>query len=358
MRTVASLTVGHRQVGPDQPVLIIAEVGVNHNGDLGLAEALIEAAAAAGADAVKFQTFSTDHLVTAEAPQAAYQRQRAGTTGGGSQRSMLAELELPPAAFAQLANKAEELGLLFLSTPFDLPSLALLEALEVPAIKISSGDLTNLPFLKAAAALNRPLILSTGMATLAEVGEAVATIKETGNDRFVLLHCTTAYPAPLPEANLRAMVTMADTFQCLVGYSDHTPGSVAALGATALGAVVLEKHLTLNQDLQGPDHRASLNPYQFAQWVKQVRSLEAALGDGEKIPMPVEAENIRVARKSLVAAVDIAPNTVITEDMITAKRPGTGLAPRWWNYVVGRRARRWIAADQLLHWDDLEPWEE
>lgn len=341
-----TLSIGDRSIGLGAPCFVIAEAGVNHNGDVARALELVDAAALAGADAVKFQTFSADRLATAEAPKAAYQQERTGAAG--SQRDMLRALELSGHAHASLQRRCAERGIVFLSTPFDERSADLLDTLGVPAFKIPSGEVTNTPLLMHVARKGRPLLISTGMATLDDVRHAVDAIRGAGNDRIVLLHCTSAYPAPIDGANLRAMHTLAETFGAPVGYSDHTPGIAVALAATALGACVIEKHLTLDRTLPGPDHQASIEPDEFAALVRGIRAVEAALGDGVKMPSDSERALAAAVRRSLVAARDLAAGERLTPDMVIAKRPGTGLAPAALPQMLGRRLRVAVPADSLL----------
>jgi N,N'-diacetyllegionaminate synthase len=348
---VATVEIAGHKVGSNQPCFIIAEAGVNHNGDLERALALIEAAALAGADAVKFQSFVAEQLVTRKAPKAAYQKQT--TDDAESQFEMLRRLELSPAAHRKLMEHCQCKGILFLSTPFDEESADLLEKLEVAAFKVSSGELTNLPFLSRLARKHRPMIVSTGMADLAEVELAVRAIESEGNHDFVLLHCVSSYPASPADANLRAMATMATAFGVPVGYSDHTTGIAVAIAAVALGACVIEKHFTLDRTLPGPDHQASLEADELRLMVEGIRAAEAALGHGRKEPASTEANTTSVARKSLVAARDIPEGTILTAEMIAIKRPGTGLAPSMLPDLIGRRARTDIAANTLLGFDLL-----
>jgi N,N'-diacetyllegionaminate synthase len=341
-----------RVVGPG-PVFVIAEAGVNHNGDMAMARGLIDAAADAGADAVKFQTFRTDSLVSGAAPKARYQVE---TTGGDeSQRAMLARLELGPAAHAELREHADRRGLVFFSTPFDEASADVLDGLGVELFKVPSGEVTNGPLLRHVAAKRRPVILSTGMCTLDEVAVTVATLREAGDPPLVILHCVSAYPAPVKDTNLRAMATLRARFGCPVGLSDHSLGLPIALAAVALGASVLEKHLTLDRTLPGPDHRASLEPAEFAALVRGVRAVESALGDGDKRPMPSELDTRAVARRSLVAARALSAGHLLGAGDVTVKRPGTGLAPDQLDRVLGRRLARPVSADALLDWSMLEP---
>ena len=348
---VATVEIAGHKVGPNQSCFIIAEAGVNHNGDIEKALALIDAAAAAGADAVKFQTFVAELLVTRDAPKAEYQAQT--TDAAESQYEMLRRLELSPAAHRRLMDHCQSKGILFLSTPFDEESAALLENLNVAAFKISSGEITNLPFLSHLARKNRPLILSTGMADLMEVESAVREIQSAGNRNLILLHCVSSYPANPADANLRAMATMENAFGAPVGYSDHTPGIAVAIAAVALGACVIEKHVTLDRALPGPDHCASLEPDELKMMVEGIRVVEAALGHGRKEPALSETPTAAVARKSLVAARDIPAGTILTEEMIAIKRPGTGLPPSMRADLVSRVARTDIAANTIIALDLL-----
>jgi N,N'-diacetyllegionaminate synthase len=346
-----TIPVGDHQIGGAR-CFVIAEAGVNHNGDLGLAGRLVDAAADAGADAVKFQTFRTAALVSAAAPKARYQVE---TTGGGeSQQAMLARLELSAAAHAALKAHAARRSLVFFSTPFDEASADLLEGLGVALFKVPSGEVTNLPLLRHVAAKGRPVLLSTGMCTLDEVAVAVATVRAAGDPPLAILHCVSAYPAPAEDTNLKAMDTLRERFGCPVGLSDHSLGIEIALAAVARGAALLEKHLTLDRTLPGPDHRASLEPADFAALVRGVRAVESALGDGVKRPMPSELDTRAVARRSLVAARALPAGHRIRPGDIAIKRPGTGISPAELDRVVGRTLTRDVAADDLLDWTTLQ----
>lgn len=322
---------------------MIAEAGVNHNGDLAFAERLVDAAAAAGADAIKFQTFNADDVVASGAPKAGYQLERTPETE--SQLEMLRALELDPGAHARLVARCRERSLAFLSTPFDVASVELLVGLGVPALKIASPDLTNVLLLERAAATGLPLIASTGLATADEVEEALQVLPRGAT---VLLHCVSAYPAPVEEANLRAIPTMAERFGVPVGYSDHTLGADVPLAAVALGACVVEKHLTLDRTLPGPDHAASMEPGELAALVHSIRAVESALGDGVKRPSPSEEANRPIVRRSLAAARDLSTGTTLEREMLTALRPGTGIAPTRVGEVVGRTLVRDVSRGELL----------
>lgn len=346
-----ALNIAGRLVGPGRPCYVIAEAGVNHNGSVEMALKLVDAAAAAGADAVKFQSFIAEEVVTRQAPKAAYQRQ--STDPGQSQLEMIKALELAPAAHRAVLERCRARGVTFLSTPFDLPSLELLLSLGVPALKVPSGEITNLPFLARVGAAGPPVILSTGMADLEEVDAAVRTLARAGCPGLALLQCVSNYPADPADVNLKAMATLAEAFGLPVGYSDHTLGVEVALAAVALGACVIEKHFTLDRALPGPDHQASATPEELAALVAGVRKVEAALGHGRKEPAASEADTRSVARRSLVAAVDIPAGAALAEAMVAIRRPGTGIAPALLGGVLGRVARREIKAGSLLSWGDL-----
>lgn len=328
---------------------IIAEIGVNHDGSLAKARQLVLSARDCGADWAKFQTFIAAQLATASAPAAEYQRAH----HAGDQRSLLARLELGPDAFRDLQAHCRENGIGFLSSPFDPESLEFLLALGLKTVKVGSGEITNLPLLERLGGAGVRVILSTGMSTLGEVETAVRTLQGEGCRDLVLLHCVTQYPAPVGEVNLRAMETLRQAFGLSVGYSDHTPGIEVATAAAALGATVIEKHLTLDRTAPGPDHAASSPPAEFKALVQAIRNIEAALGDGIKRPAPCELPNLMVARKSLVAARDLAAGAVIRDDDLGIKRPGTGIAPRHRPQVVGQRLIRAVARDIVLNWDDI-----
>jgi N,N'-diacetyllegionaminate synthase len=346
------ISIGGRGVGAGQPCFIIGEAGVNHNGSLKAARELVDVAAKAGVDAVKFQTFKPEKVCSPSAPKAVYQLQ---TTGGGeSQLEMGKRLELPFEAFRELQAYSNSKGLLFLSTPFDDESADFLEQLSVPAFKIPSGEITNLPFVQHVARKGLPLIVSTGMSTLDEVLAAVETIRAAGNQQFVLLQCVSNYPVKPSSVNLRAMHTLAKAFGVPVGYSDHTIGTEIASAAVALGACVIEKHFTISRDLPGPDHRASLEPEELAAMVHNIRNVEMALGDGEKRPALEEANTAAVARRSLVAARSIPAGTMLTEELIGILRPGTGIPPGMRSRLLGRRVRCDIESGTLLSLDMID----
>lgn len=345
------MRIGTRRVGIGQPCFIIAEAGVNHNGSIELAKKLIDAAAAANVDAVKFQTFTAEKLVTKEAPQAEYQVSNTGVKE--SQYDMLKRLELSEEAHGELKRYAEEKGLIFLSTPFDEDAIDFLDTLGVPAFKAGSGELNNLPYFAKMVKKKKPIIFSVGMASLDDVHETVRFLRGKGQTDFVMLHCTSNYPCPLEDANLRAMETLRDTFNCLVGYSDHTEGIVVPLTAAAMGAVVIEKHFTLDKTLPGPDHKASLDPYELAEMVRQIRLIEQVRGSAEKKVSSAEEKVAAVARKSLVMRTPLPAGTVLRPEHLTIKRPGTGIPPSAFDDVIGRELRVSVSADTCLLWDML-----
>jgi len=343
---VAAIDIAGRKVGPDQPCFIVAEAGVNHNGRLEMARQLVDVAAQAGADAVKFQTFKAEKVISPQAPKAAYQLQTTDTSE--SQLDMVKRLELSFDAFRELYAYCQDKDILFMSTPFDEESADFLADLGVAVFKIPSGEITNLPFLAHVARKGRPMIVSTGMSYLGEVEAAVRIIEEAGNHDFVLLHCVSNYPADPADVNLRAMHTLAMAFGVPIGYSDHTPGVEVALAAVALGACVIEKHFTLDRSLPGPDHQASLEPAELTALVRGIRTVAAALGHRRKEPAASEANTAAVARRSLVAARGIPVGTKLTEKLIAIKRPGTGLPPALRPYLVGRTVRVTVPAGTLL----------
>lgn len=334
-----------------RPCYIIAEAGVNHNGSIELAKRLILAAKESGADAVKFQTFKTEEVVSLQAEKAPYQ---IDTTGNSeSQYDMIKALELSEDEFYELKKYAEENEITFLSTPFDHQSVDFLDNLGVPFFKIPSGEITNIPLLEHIGQKKKPLILSTGMSTLGEVEEAISVLKNSGSSDIILLHCTTSYPAPIDSVNLAAIETLRCAFRLPVGYSDHTKGIAVPIAAAALGATVIEKHFTLNKNMPGPDHKASLEPDELAAMVKGIRDVEMAMGDGVKVPNSVEKENMRIARKSLVAKRDIKAGEILNEDSIAIKRPGNGISPKYFDVVNKMCAIIDIKKDDVLIWSHL-----
>ncbi len=327
-------------------VLVIAEAGVNHNGQFELAKKLVDVAKSAGADIVKFQTFKAENLVTKLAQRAEYQIEN--TKSNDNQFSMLKSLELKPEEYIQLQSYCNFIGIAFLSTPFDSDSIAFLKTLDMPFWKIPSGEITNYPYLRQLAQTGKPVVLSTGMSTLAEIQTAVALLKRFGTPEITLLHCNTEYPTPMEDVNLSAMATIAKATGLPVGYSDHTQGIEVPIAAVAMGATVIEKHFTLDKTMDGPDHKASLAPEELTAMVAAIRHIEKAVGTGEKRPSPSEEKNIAIARKSIVAKRAIAKGEAFTEGNLTTKRPGTGLSPMLWETVLGQRATRDYTEDELI----------
>jgi N,N'-diacetyllegionaminate synthase len=327
---------------------IIAEAGVNHNGSLEMAIQLIDVAIAAGADAVKFQTFKAEKVIAVNASKAGYQKETTGSDE--SQLEMVKKLELDETAHIRLYQYCQQKGIQFLSTPFDLESIDLLSRLGLEIFKIPSGEITNLPYLRKLGALGKRLILSTGMANLGEIEDALDVLTETGTplESITVLHCNTEYPTPFEDVNLRAMLTIGHALGVAVGYSDHTPGTEVAGAAVALGAAVLEKHFTLDRNLPGPDHKASLEPDELKAMVQAIRNIEKALGDGIKRPSPSEVKNRPIARKSLVATQSIKTGELFSADNITAKRPGAGISPMRWDEILGQVAQKDYEKDELI----------
>jgi N-acetylneuraminate synthase len=329
--------------------LIIAEAGVNHNGDLSMARELVRIAAAAGADMVKFQTFSADQIATAKAPKAEYQKVSTGSVE--TQHDMIRKLELSRADHEELIEECRRQGIQFFSTGFDPDSLDMLIELGIDRIKVPSGEITNLPLLRHVASKRLPVIISTGMATMDEIGDAIRILEQGGIARheITILHCNTEYPTPMTDVNLRAMAAIGSAFGTAVGYSDHTMGIEVAIAAVALGATVIEKHFTIDRTLPGPDHQASLEPHELASLVRSVRHIELAIGgDGIKRPSASEVRNRGIARRSLVARKPIHAGEPFTPENLTTKRPGTGISPMRWDEVIGRKAARDFDADELI----------
>lgn len=342
------IQIGTRSVGVGRRVFIIAEAGVNHNGDIKRALDLVDAAAEAGADAVKFQTFSADRLVTGLSPKATYQCET--TDPKESQFEMLKKLELSEDAHRELKGRAEKHGMIFLSTPFDPESADLLEKLGVLAFKVGSGELTDIPLLKHIASKRRPMILSTGMSTMEEVTQAVRTVQKAGLEEIALLHCVSAYPAPWEDVHLLAMQDLRN-LGVPVGFSDHTQGFRVAPLAVACGADIIEKHLTLDRNLPGPDHRMSLEPKEFKDMVEEIREVEKVLGKGKGIKhhMPSEKDTRAIARKSVVALVDIKKGCRLTREMLGIRRPGLGIQPSELESLIGRKLDRDVPAGSSLY---------
>jgi N,N'-diacetyllegionaminate synthase len=328
--------------------LIIAEAGVNHNGSLDIAKELILEASKAGADFIKFQTFITEELVSKEAKQADYQKKNLGNET--SQFEMLKKLELNKEDHYKLIEYCNTCQISFFSTAFDLISIDLLAKLDLPLWKIPSGEITNFPYLQKIGSYNKPVILSTGMATLGEVEAAIEVLEKSGTKRanITVLHCTTEYPAPIDEVNLNAMITMGNAFNVKFGYSDHTEGIEIPLAAVAMGATVIEKHFTLSKNMEGPDHKASLEPDELKKMVDGIRNIERAMGDGIKTPTQSEVKNKVAARKSLVAAKNIRTGDVFSNENLTVKRPGDGLSPMLWEKLIGIKAKRDYQKDEKI----------
>lgn len=326
-------------------VLIIAEAGVNHNGNIQRAKQMINAAKECGADIVKFQTADVNSLVSKHAQMADYQRKNTGKME--SQKDMLDKLILPFEAFLELKDCCDAVGIQFLSTPFDMQSIYFLKGM-VPFWKIPSGEVTNYPYLVEIGKTKKPVILSTGMSEMIEIDEAVTLLKQNGTKEITLLHCNTQYPTPYADVNLRAMKTLKETFQLPIGYSDHTTGMEVPIAAVAMGAEVIEKHFTLDRLLPGPDHKASLEPEELKAMVQAIRNTEAALGNGIKTVSKSEKENLDIARKSIIAAVHISKGEMFTEKNLTTKRPGNGVSPMRWNEVLGQWAKRDFMEDELI----------
>lgn len=325
---------------------IIAEAGVNHNGNMETARKLIDVAVAAGADAVKFQTFKAENTVCRNACKADYQLET--TNQDESQLEMLKKLELTAQMHEQLIDYCGQKEIMFLSTAFDRESLCYLMELGLPVIKIPSGEITNYPLLREAGKAKKKIILSSGMSTLNEVKDAVQVLREYGSDDITVLHCNTEYPTPYSDVNLQAMLTLREELGIPVGYSDHTRGIEIPIAAAALGATVIEKHFTLDRNMEGPDHKASLEPDELRAMIRAIRNMESALGSGKKEPSESEKKNIAIVRKSIVAKCDIEVGGLFTEENLATKRPGTGISPMRWNQVVGQRAKRKFIADELI----------
>ncbi len=346
------IKIGDREIGEGNPVFIIAEAGINHNGSMKLAKRLVDVAKDAKVDAVKFQTFKTELNVTPDTEMASYQKQNTGKQE--SMYDMLKKVELSEDDFKEIKEYCDKKKIMFLSTPHSNGwSVDVLEKLNVPAHKIPSGEIINLPLLEYVGKTGKPIILSTGMATLQEIEEAINTIKKTGNDKIILLQCTTQYPCLPEDANIKAMHALSKKFKTLVGFSDHTTEIVTPALAVAAGACVIEKHFTLDKNMEGPDHKASLEPQEFKEMVETVRYAEKALGNGIKKPTRAEVEIAKVSRKSIVAAKDIKKSQVIIKDMLAIKRPGTGIAPKYFNEVIGKKTKKDIKKDSLVRWKDL-----
>ncbi|MDY5648924.1 MAG: N-acetylneuraminate synthase [Lachnospiraceae bacterium] len=332
-------------------IRIIAEAGVNHNGSMELAKKMVDKAKEAGADYIKFQTFQPEKLVSKYAAKAEYQKKTTGSEE--SQLEMLKKLALTREDFRELKDYCKEAGIGFISTPFDLESIDFLERLDMDFWKVPSGEITNLPYLIKIAKTGRPIVMSTGMCQMEEIEEALTWLKKSGAGEITLLHCNTQYPTPMEDVNLNAMQSLRRQFQLPVGYSDHTQGIEVPIAAVALGATVIEKHFTLDQTMEGPDHMASLAPEELTAMVRGIRNIEKALGDGEKGVTPSEMANRTVARKSIVAAGSIRKGEPFTETNLTVKRPGNGISPMNWFEVLGKVAKRDYFEDELIDKEEL-----
>ena len=332
-------------------ITIIAEAGVNHNGSMELAKKMVEKAKEAGADYIKFQTFQPEKLVSKYADKAEYQKKTTGSEE--SQLEMLKKLALTQEDFRELKEYCEQVGIGFISTPFDMDSIDFLEGLDMDFWKIPSGEITNLPYLIKIAQTGRPIVMSTGMCLMEEIEDAITWLKKSGVGEITLLHCNTQYPTPMEDVNLNAMQSLKRQFHLSVGYSDHTQGIEVPIAAAALGATVIEKHFTLDRTMEGPDHAASLAPEDLATMVHAIRNIEKALGSGEKGVSPSEIANRAVARKSIVAAGIIRKGELFTEDNLAIKRPGDGISPMRWFEVLGKTAKRDYLDDELIDKEEL-----
>jgi N,N'-diacetyllegionaminate synthase len=344
--------IGDKIIGNGNPAFIIAEAGVNHNGDINLAKQLVDKAVLAGVDAIKFQTFKTEKLVTGYADMAEYQKDNIGSRD--SQFNMLKKLELSYENFIELEAYCKCKEIMFLSTPFDFESADFLEAIGVKAFKIASGDLTNIPLLEHIAKFNKPMILSSGMSTLLEIEEVLNAIYCLGNKEVAVLHCTSNYPASLQSVNLNAMNTIKDTFNIVSGYSDHTEGITISIAAVAMGANIIEKHFTLDKNMEGPDHKASLSPIELKELTVAIRDVEMALGTGIKGYNSSEVDTMKAARKSIVASRYIKIGESINLMDLDFKRPGTGLSPKLYMDIVGKKTKRDIKPDEQITLDIVE----
>jgi len=337
-------------MGKSLSTFIIAEAGVNHNGEIQIAKKLVDAAKEFKTDAVKFQTFKTEELLIVDAEKADYQKENSQEN---SQYEMLKNLELSFDEFQEIADYTLKKNLIFLSSPFDKESTNLLDDLDIPLFKIASGEITNFPLLKHIAKKGKPVILSTGMSTLGEIDEAINLI-EKYNPHITLMHCVTSYPAKIEDTNLNVIKTLKSTFKKPVGFSDHSLGIEMSIAAVTLGSSVIEKHFTLDKNLPGPDHKASLEPHEFAKMVNSIRNVEKGLGNGIKKPTAAEYKIKKVARRSIVAKMDIPINTTLTKDMLAIKRPGTGIEPKYYNYLIGKQTNTEIKRNNILKWNQLK----
>ena len=333
-----------------QHVLIIAEAGVNHNGSLEIAKKLVDKAVEAGVDIIKFQTFKAEKLVSKSAKQAEYQKKNIGSSADDCQYNMLKKLELSEQDHQELMAYCKKKGIRFWSTAFDFDSINYLHSLNLGLWKIPSGEITNYPYLKKIALYHEPVILSTGMCEMSDISAAMNVLQKYGvqKDQITILHCNTEYPTPYEDVNLLAMQQIQKEFDVAVGYSDHTKGNEVPIAAVALGASVIEKHFTLDRNMEGPDHKASLEPDELKDMVSAIRNIEKAIGNGKKAVSESERKNIAIARKSIVAACPIKKGDVLTEDNLTVKRPGTGISPMQWEKVIGTRAVKDFAGEEMI----------
>jgi len=346
------IRIQNKLIGEGEPTFIIAEAGVNHNGDVELAKKMVDVAKEAGADVVKFQTFSAEKLVTKDASMASYQSKNTGIEQ--SQQEMLKKLELNYEDFDELKKYCDKKEIIFLSTPHTEDAADYLDRL-LPAFKIGSGDLTNIPYLEKIAKKGKAMILGTGMGTLDEVQYAVNTVRSQGNDKIIILHCTTNYPCPYEEVNLKVINTLKQKVSnCAIGYSDHTLGILASLAAVAMGAAVIEKHFTVDKSLPGPDHRSSIDSDELSQLVSSIRRLETLFGSSDKKPTKSEQKIMKLVRKSIIATMDVPKDTVLTEEMLTIKRPGTGIQPKDVNKIIGKKTKSFIRKDQVINFEDIQ----
>jgi len=349
---IKQIKINGKIIGKNQPVFIIAEAGVNHNGDIEIAKKLVDVAFEAGADAIKFQTFNAETLVTKNAKQADYQTENIGKKE--SQFEMLKRLELKREYHQELFDYSTKKGIIFLSTPFSEGDVFFLDEIGLPLFKIGSSDTNNLPFLRDVAVMGKPMIVSTGMSELNDVLEAVSIIRKSGNENMVVLHCTAQYPTPMNEVNLRAMLTIQEKCDVLIGYSDHTVGIEVPIAAVALGATVIEKHFTLDRNMEGPDHKASLEPNELKAMVGAIRNIEKALGSPNKKVSYVTMKVAEVAQKSLIAAHDIQAGKIIQKSDVVIKRPGAGIKPKQLEELVGKKTLVNIPVDTIIKWEDIE----
>lgn len=346
------IKIGKKSIGEGEPCFIIAEAGVNHNGDIKLAKKLVEVAKEAGADAVKFQTFKAEKTLTKNVEMAEYQKKNTGKEE--SQFDMAKRLELSEDDFFELKKHCDKRGIIFLSTPHSNEwSVDVLENIGVDAYKIGSGDLTNKPFLEYVAKTKKPILLSTGMSYMKEVKKALLWITKHGNGKIIVLHCTTNYPTPYCEVNINAMLTMMKEIDFLVGYSDHTEGIEIPILARAMGACLIEKHFTIDKNMEGPDHKASIEPNEMKFMIKAIRNIEMAFGCSEKKPNKSEEKIMPIIRKSLVSSTDIKKGDVITKKMIDIKRPGTGIQPEYYDKIIGKKSKTDIKKDTIIKWENI-----